>query len=448
MVEAEEAVAVTNGKDRGVTQSPPAHLPVDGATIAWFHCFTGITGDTALGALIDAGADLDEVRAMCDRLPVGGWELEAEPVLRGGIGATLVRVREYDSSVIRTGAHIEALVTEARLPDRVRRRASQAMGALFEAQRRVHRRGLEQQQLHDVGSLRALLRIVGACAALEVLGVDEVHGSHVAHGQGMVRSANGGMVPLPAPTTVELLRDAPSYGLEVQTELTSPTGAALLSQLSTGWGPMPPMIVGASGFGAGPQEITDRPFVTQVVIGARSAELPLGQPVTLLEANLDDVTGETMSHALTAVLDAGAADAWLTPIVAAGGRPGHTFSALVDTALADQVAAVLVAETGAQALRGQRMERWPAARHHDDVEVTGRRVRVEVSAGRVKVSRDDAARVARRSGLPVREVVSLAEEAWRRGQRPGLIEVRTLDAPEAEPTPTEGPPDDGGPHIA
>lgn len=221
---------------------------------------------------------------------------------------------------MRTGVHISALIEEARLPERIRRRAGAVFDALGEAQRKLHRRAPEQIHFHEVGSLRAIIRVVGACAALEVLDVDEVYASEVAHGQGMVRSAQG-MMPLPAPTTVELLRDAPTYGVELQAELTSPTGAALLTSLVSGWGPMPPMVVAASGFGAGAREIVDRPFVTQVVLGTRTADLGLGQPLTLLEANLDDATGETLAHTVSAVLDAGASEAWLTPIVMSKGRP-------------------------------------------------------------------------------------------------------------------------------
>jgi uncharacterized protein (TIGR00299 family) protein len=420
----------------------------EGDTIAWFHCFSGITGDTALGSLIDAGADIDEVRSLCDRLPVDGWELDADAVMRGGLAASLVSVREEASTIVRTGVHISALIEEARLPERIRRRAGAVFDALGEAQRKLHRRAPEQIHFHEVGSLRAIIRVVGACAALEVLDVDEVYASEVAHGQGMVRSAQG-MMPLPAPTTVELLRDAPTYGVELQAELTSPTGAALLTSLISGWGPMPPMVVAASGFGAGAREIVDRPFVTQVVLGTRTADLGLGQPLTLLEANLDDATGETLAHTVSAVLDAGASEAWLTPIVMSKGRPAHTLSALVDSALAEQVSVVLVAETGSLAVRGQRLERWPVARRHDEVDVAGRRVRVQVSAGRVKIEHDDAARAARHIGIPVREVVSLAEEAWRRVERGELTEVAPLKPLSAvEPDRGDSSDPDDGPDIA
>jgi uncharacterized protein (DUF111 family) len=217
---------------------------------------------------------------------------------------------------------------------------------------------------------------------------------------------------------IELLRGAPTYGRDVPYELTTPTGAALLAATVTGWGPMPPMQVTAAGFGAGTRDLEGLPNLLQVVLGQALAQEPArprpGQPVTLLEVNVDDATGETLAHAVAALLDAGAHDAWIAPIVMKKGRPAHTVSALADPALADQVAAVLVAETGSLGIRGDTLQRWPSARIDGQVEVEGVPIRVKVGAGRVKVEHDDAARAARRTGLPLREVVSRAEEAWRR----------------------------------
>jgi uncharacterized protein (TIGR00299 family) protein len=265
--------------------------------LAWFHCFSGIAGDMALGALVDAGADIAEVRSLCERLPVGGWGLEAEVVTRCGVAGTKVHVRAEETSVVRTAGHIVALVEEARLPDRARARALAVFAALAEAEGRLHNRPAEQVHFHEVGALDAIVDVVGSCVALELLEVDEVHASPVANGLGMIRSAHGAL-PNPSPAVVELLRAAPTYGLDLPVELTTPTGAALLAALVSGWGPMPAMTIEASGFGAGSRDLDNRPNLTQVVIGAEAAELPAGQPVVLLEANVDDVTGETLAHCI------------------------------------------------------------------------------------------------------------------------------------------------------
>ena len=191
-----------------------------------------------------------------------------------------------------------------------------------------------------------------------------------------------------------------------------------------------------------------------MVIGARAADLTEGQPVVLVEVNVDDATGETLAHAVAALLEAGAHDAWVTPILMKKGRPAHTVSALADPALAAQVAGVLTRETGSLGVRGQRLERWPQARAVASVEVDGLVIGVKVSAGRVKVEHDDAARVARRTGRPLREVVSRAEEAWRAGHPgdagPGSGALHAVEGHFAVPTsigvrsePDPDPDDDG-----
>lgn len=404
--------------------------------LAWFHCFSGIAGDMALGSLIDAGADLDEVRALLERLPVGGWAVEVESVLRCGIAATKLHVHAEEGTVVRTASHIAALVEEARLPERVSARALAVFAALADAEGRLHRRPPAQVHFHEVGGLDAIVDVVGTCAALEVLGIDEVRASTVVTGTGMIRAAHG-MLPNPAPAVVALLASvgAPTTGIDVGVELTTPTGAALLAALASGFGPMPSMSIEATGFGAGSRDIDGRPNATQVVVGTAVDAIGAGQPVVLLEANVDDATGETLAHAVAALLDAGAHDAWVTPIVMKKGRPAYTVSALADTALAAQVATTLTAETGSLGVRGTTLERWPSVRSIDTVEVEGYPVRVKVSPGRFKVEHDDAARVARRAGLPLREVLSLAEAAARSGLRV------VPDAPDnrystvAEPTP-------------
>jgi len=385
----------------------------DPRLVGWFHCFSGIAGDMALASLVDAGADLTEVTAMCERLPVGGWTLEAEPVMRGGIAATKIHVHITGEGVIRTAAHITALVEEARLPERVRGRALAAFNALAEAEGRVHQRPPEQVHFHEVGGVDAIIDIVGTCAALEILEVSDLYASPIAQGRGMVRTAHG-LLPNPVPAVVQLLHGVPTYGIEESVELTTPTGAALVAANAVSYGPMPHMVVEASGFGAGSATLEDRPNLVQIVLGRLASEQNPGQPVTLLETNVDDITGETLAHTVNALLEAGAHDAWVTPIVMKKGRPAHTVSALADPAVAAQVARALVAETGSLGVRGQTLERWPEERTVGRVDVHGRSVRVKVSAGRVKVEHDDAARAARQIGRPLREVISLAEEAWRR----------------------------------
>jgi uncharacterized protein (TIGR00299 family) protein len=397
--------------------------------VAWFHCFAGIAGDMALGSLLDAGADFDEVMRLLERLPLGGWALEREPVLRGGIAGTRAIVTANDSVVVRTHAHIVGLVEEARLPERVTRRALATFGVLAEVEGRLHQRPVDQVHFHEVGGHDAIVDIVGTAVALEVLGVDEVEASPVAHGMGMVRTSHG-MLPNPAPAVVSLLEGIPTWGRNLPVELTTPTGAALLAALSSGFGPMPPLRVSASGFGAGARDLDDLPNMTQVVVGTRTdrttgrdvgaggtgiggGEGGAGQPVVHLEANVDDATGEQLAHTVSALLDGGAHDAWLSPVIMKKGRPGTVVHALCDPVDADALRAVLRAETGTLGVRATTAERWTAARSFDAVDLDGNLVRIKVSPGRVKAEHDDVARAARQLGQPLREVAFRAEASWR-----------------------------------
>jgi uncharacterized protein (TIGR00299 family) protein len=400
-------------------------------TLAWFHCFAGIAGDMALGSLVDAGADLDEVRGLLGRLPLRGWSVEATGTQRNGIGATAIAVHATDDTVVRTFAHITALLEEARLPERVADRALATFTALATAEGRLHRRPMEQVHFHEVGGIDAIVDIVGVAAALEILGVDRVAASPVTNGIGMVRTSHG-LLPNPAPAVVELLAGKPTKGVDVPYELTTPTGAAILAALADEWGPLPAMTIAATGFGAGSRELDDLPNLLQVVLGeaAAAADIPAGQPLVLLEANVDDVTGETLATAISALLEAGAADAWVTPIVMKKGRPAHTVSALADPALAGTLAQLLATETGTLGVRSTGIVRWPQPRFETAVEVDGYPVRVKVAPGRVKVEHDDARRAARLTGLPTREVVSRAEAAWRRDDADRVIHL-----PEHDPEP-------------
>jgi len=413
-------------------------------TTAWFHCFAGIAGDMALGSLLDAGAELDEVVELLERLPFRGWHLSAEPVLRAGIAATRAVVEVTDDVVVRTHAHIVGLVQEARLPDRVARRALDVFQALAQVEGRLHRRPPQQVHFHEVGSHDTLVDVVGTAAALEVLGVDDVWCSAVATGTGTVRSAHG-FLPNPAPAVVELLRGVPTWGRDLSVELTTPTGAAIVAALAVGFGPLPPMRIETTGFGAGSRAIDELPNCTQVVVG-EALDVPAGaagrgHEVMLLEANLDDVTGEVLAHAVAALLDAGALDAWITPVLMKKGRPGHVVSALADLALAGVVRRRLQEETGTLGVRAHGVERWPATRAMDAVDVEGLPVRVKVSPGRVKAEQRDAARVASLTGLPLREVSFRAESAWRdRAERPGAPRRRPGPAPTVpEPPDTPAP---------
>jgi uncharacterized protein (DUF111 family) len=233
----------------------------------------------------------------------------------------------------------------------------------------------------------------------------------------MVRSSHG-LLPNPAPAVVQLLEGIPTEGRDLSVELTTPTGAAMLAAWGSSFGPMPAMTIEATGFGAGSREFDDLPNCTQVVVGllaesVRAASPGRGQDLVQLEANLDDVTGETLAHALEALVDDGALDAWVTPVLMKKGRPGYLVSVLCDLALVGDLRRRLEHETGTLGVRAHTVERWAERRELLEVDLDGHRVRVKVSPGRVKAEYADVSRVAGMTGLPLREVAARAEAAWR-----------------------------------
>jgi uncharacterized protein (TIGR00299 family) protein len=408
---------------------------------AWFHCFAGTAGDMTMASLVHAGADPMAIAEIVGGLPLDGYALGFEPVLRCGLAATQAHVAvlgEHDHSLLDDHHHehgdhhhaagdhrpyrvIRDLLQVADLPERVRDRAQRTFRLLAEVEGAMHRMEPDDVEFHEVGAVDAIVDIVGTCAALEVLGVDRIVCSPITVGQGTVHAAHGDL-PNPAPAVVELLarRGAPSRGIADHKELATPTGVALMTALADEFGPMPAFTVRSVGYGAGRADIPGRPNVVQVVVGdevAASATPAPGQPVQLFETNVDDATGEVIAHTIAALLTAGAYDAWATPIVMKKGRPAHTVHALCDPALAADVSAVLVRETGSLGLRGTVTQRWPQQRTELMVQVQGHSVAVKMADGRAKVEHDDAARAAAALGLPLREVLRQAAEAAHRSNQ-------------------------------
>ena len=389
---------------------------------AWFHCFAGTAGDMTMAALVDAGAEPIAIAEIIGRLGLDGYALTFDDTMRCGIAATRAHVAVLDHDRVnddfgdhehhRSYRSIRELIDAADLPERVRDRAQRTFRMLAEVEGSMHRTAADDVEFHEVGSVDAIIDIVGSCAALEVLGIERIVCSAITVGEGTVIAAHG-QLPNPAPAVTELLarRNAPSRGIDDRKELATPTGVALMCALADEFGVMPAINVTSVGYGAGAADIPGRPNVVQVVIGDATAPSSLpepGQPVQLLETNVDDATGEVIAHTIAALIAAGAHDAWATPIVMKKGRPAHTVHALCDPSAAALIGAVLLRETGSLGLRGAEMRRWPQHRSERQVTIDGHIVRAKVSLGRVKVEYDDAAAAAAALGRPLRDVLAEA----------------------------------------
>lgn len=387
--------------------------------LLYFDCIAGISGDMALGALIDAGADLTPIREVLEQLPLEPFELDVEAVESGGIGATKVHVRTSTDGLIRTYASIRSLLDMAEMPLDAKAMAQRIFRRLAEAEAMVHRRDLDQVTFHEVGAVDSIVDIVGTALALASLNVDRVFASAVPTGMGMVKTEHG-LLPIPAPAVMELLRGAPMYSRNVSVELVTPTGAAILAAIVEGFGELPTMRVEHVGYGAGSARL-DFPNVVRVVVGederdavSPADDAPIGAEL-VLETNVDDLNPELYSYVLERLFAAGAQDAWLTPIVMKKGRPAVTISVLVSPSRQEAVRHVLFREAGTLGIRASLVDKQTLER--DWVEVTTQLGSVRVKIGRleghavtVAPEFEDCVKVAREAGVPARDVY---EEATR-----------------------------------
>ncbi len=380
--------------------------------VAWLHPFSGIAGDMTLGALLDAGAELSFVISTLEGLNVDGWSLTTEQVDRNGIRATRAVVDTPEQHHHRRWSDIRLLLEQGSLPGRVQARALAVFEALAVAEGEVHGLPPDEVHFHEVGALDAIVDIVGSCAALESLNIDEVASGPVAVGVGSISAAHG-ILPNPPPAVVNLLEGIPTVSVDIDMELTTPTGAAIVKALADRVGPMPDMTIAGSGYGAGTRDLPDRANVTQVVVGTSTEVETAGgkwvETVTELSTNLDDVTGEVLGHAIGQLVDAGALDAWATPIVMKKGRPAHTLSVLATPTDAPRLVDIMMSATGTLGVRTRQIERTVAARRMVTVSVDGHHIDVKVSDFRVKAEFDHVLAAAKALGLPVSEVAARAE---------------------------------------
>ena len=395
--------------------------------LLYFDCISGISGDMALGAFIDAGVDPDDLRRGLAGLPVESWMLETQHVETHGIRAVRATVRAEPSAVVRTYAGIRTMLDEASLPDDARDLAQRLFRRLAEAEARVHGRGVEQVAFHEVGAVDSIIDIAGVALAITMLGVERVFASPVPTGLGMIKTDHGSM-PIPAPAVVELLRGAPMYSGGVPMELVTPTGAAILATTVEGFGELPMLAVDAVGYGAGTLR-PDFPNVLRVLTGEGSGDAPtpsgrrrsvvdLVAGELVLETNVDDLTPELAAHVIEQALAAGAQDAWLTPIVMKKGRPAMTISALCATDRAEALRQLLFRETGTLGVRSYTVDKRALDREWLEVDTTFGTVRVKI--GRleshpvsVAPEYEDCAQLARNAGVPARQIY---DEAVRRAR--------------------------------
>jgi uncharacterized protein (TIGR00299 family) protein len=404
--------------------------------VAYFDCPSGASGDMILGALVDAGVPFETLERELAGLGVGGYRLERREVMKAGFRATKIDVHlagydrdpGYMGRAADAGAHrhepaghrglgeILGILERSRLAPAVRDMASRVFRRLAEAEARVHGTTPERVQFHDVGAVDAIVDVTGSCIGLHLLGIDAVHFGALPVGGGFIDGPHG-RIPVPGPATAELLKGFPTLDTGIRRELVTPTGAAILTTLAAGAGAMPAMRVTAVGYGAGTMDL-ETPNVLRLFVGEAAVTTP-AETIVQVETTVDDMSPQLYEPLLERLLEAGALDAWLTPVIMKRSRPGVVLTALCEPGRVADLSRLLFEESSTIGVR------WTAyQRSRLDREM----VRLDTAYGPVtfKVSRlegrvvtvtpefEEVRRIARDKGLPVREVLEQARVEGRR----------------------------------
>src|SRR3989442_392987 len=383
----------------------------------YLDCFSGVSGDMFLGALVDLGVGTAHLKRQLGKLPVEGYRLSARRVSRGGLSGTKVDV-EIDRSRQRERGlrDIARVVERSRLSPEVRRRAMAAFTTLVEAEARVHRLPRERIHLHEVGATDAIVDIVGTMAGLERLGWPRVVCSPLHVGSGMVTMEHG-TFPVPGPATAEILKGAPLYATHVEGELVTPTGAALAATLAAAFGPLPPMRVRKVGYGAGSKQLDSHPNLLRVLYGDLLEEAVLRETVLVLETTIDDMNPQIYGHLMDRLFAAGALEVFYTPIQMKKSRPGTMVTIICPEPRLEEVTTVIFRETTTIGFRYQPMGRIELARRIETAKTPFGPIRMKVSVHNGEVVQatpeyEDCRKAALKTGAPLKEIQRLAAAAY------------------------------------
>src|SRR3984885_10104814 len=383
--------------------------------IAYFDCFSGISGDMVLGALADAGADLRAIEAELRKLGLEGWAISAEKVKRGAICATQVKVASSEGHHHRGLSVILGRIDKAGLAPRAAERARRVFTRLAEAEAKVHNMPVEEVHFHEVGAVDSIVDIVGAAVGFELLGINEFACSAMDVGAGQVKTAHG-LLPVPAPATAELLRGAPMYTSGIARELVTPTGAAIATTLSTCYAQIPEMTLQAVGYGGGRTTLTEKANVLRILIG-ENATSEAGEhwdaPVSVIETNLDDMSPQIYGYFVEKALAAGALDVFSTAVQMKKNRPGVLLTILCERAHTAKMMDLVFRETTTIGVRTYDVRRKVLDREMVRVETQFGEVRMKISRMNGSVLNatpeyDDCQRLAAEKGIPLKQVIAAA----------------------------------------
>jgi uncharacterized protein (TIGR00299 family) protein len=384
---------------------------------AYLDAFSGIAGDMLLAAAIDAGADFAELTRALASLPLAGYELRLESKTLSGIAAKRFIVNVSAPQPERKLHEIETIINASALASEIKKNATRVFAALAEAEAKVHRVPPDQIHFHEVGAVDSIVDVVGVLWAFEALSVTRILVSPLPMGRGFVQSRHGSL-PIPAPATVELLAGFPVRLNEGESEMVTPTAAALLKTLAEPVSLPVGFEVQCVGYGAGNREYTDRPNVLRLMLGRDTGQVGVDRMLAI-ETNIDDLNPQIYGHLCERLFSAGARDVTITPTIMKKGRPGVIVSILVEPGLREGIVRELFAETGTLGVRWHKVERVLAPRESRQIETRYGVITVKVSrladqAPRIAPEYEDCRAAALRHRVPLQLVIEEARLAARR----------------------------------
>jgi pyridinium-3,5-bisthiocarboxylic acid mononucleotide nickel chelatase len=383
--------------------------------ILHFDNISGIAGDMAMGALLHLGAALDPLVEALQAMQLQGVEVSKAAAQVHGIGAIKFIVKqEQEDHPHRSWKDIRGLIKKASLPAGARERAEGIFKKLAEAEALVHQKDPQDVVFHEVGAVDSIADVVGCALAIDQLGPDLVTSSAPVLGRGVVVSQHG-PIPVPAPATLELLKSIPTRGLDIEAELTTPTGAAILASQVDKFISWPSMHIDKIGYGAGSKVFEGRPNVLRVVLG----DSPVSEgDEFLVEANIDDMSPEMFDYLIDRLFESGAHDVWLQPVVMKKSRPAITLAVLCDEQRLDSLERIIFIETTTIGLRRHKVERRKLSRHQESVQTDYGPVRMKIAGEGGEIwtaspEHDDCKKLAQENKVPLKTVYLQAMKAWK-----------------------------------
>jgi len=381
--------------------------------VAYFDCFSGVSGDMILGAMIDAGLDVHKLETELRKLHLSGFELRTEKVTRKGISGNRFEVVIDESQNERNFNDIAEIIDQSDLAEDIKASSKHIIGELAVVEAKIHNKNLDEVHFHELGALDSIVDVVGAVLGLKMLRIERVYVSKINTGTGFVNCRHG-TLPVPAPATMEFLKDIPVYSTGIESELVTPTGISILKNVAHVFGRMPEMTIKSVGYGAGSREL-EIPNLLRLQLGETSDEKYFIDEALLIETNIDDMNPEFYGHIFEELLAQGALDVFVTPVLMKKNRPGTLLSVLLEPEKLDAVLSVIFKETTTLGVRLNRVEMRRLARDFIRVITTFGEVTVKISRigdhiCSISPEYDDCRQIALEHNIPLKDVYDEAKK--------------------------------------